>query len=328
MITAPVTRVVGAYAAAPTDHPFEFLEAVLDHPGCDGLEVPWTSTTFVPDETAMRHIMIDRGVHVFTLVAGTMERLAAQPAWGLASRDSDARAATLDHLRDVRNTVADLTDAAGRPCIRGIEIQSAPRTDPTHLGVHRDALTQSLTEIAGWDWSGAVLTVEHCDAITGAGQPVKGFLPIEHEIASVKAVSGSPTPVGMCINWGRSVVEQHTVDAATNHLKEAHDVLRGVIYSGTADRTTTMGPAWSDTHAPVDGPLAQQIGAGPGLLTIVELHRAAVVTTGAPLEFVGVKVSPGPAAHALSSEQRLALVGESLAACEPALTAQAATAAQ
>ena len=62
------------------------------------------------------------------------------------------------------------------------------------------SLTASLAELASWDWCGAVICVEHCDArvrddaLGGFAPPVvKGFLSLDEEIEAVRHVLA-----GMC----------------------------------------------------------------------------------------------------------------------------------
>src|SRR5438034_923832 len=69
-----------------------------------------------------------------------------------------------------------------------------------------DAFRRSLDELRAWDWRGAALSVEHCDAFVPGQAPAKGFLALGAEIDAIRASHGA-TPVGVAVNWGRSAIE-------------------------------------------------------------------------------------------------------------------------
>ena len=144
-----------------------------------------------------------------------------------------------------------------------VEIHSAPNTTKGTPS-SAEAFARSLGELLSWDWQGARLVVEHCDAPGPLGPPAKGFLPLDGDIAAVRAanaaalsakkaeskddasessdggggkdgrVRGREGPVGLCINWARSVLETRDPATALQHVVQAADagVLAGVMFSG------------------------------------------------------------------------------------------------
>lgn len=307
--TSPV-RVVGGYAAAPDDQGArrEFFAAVLADPRSDGLEIPFGSAGYEADASWLWTSLPAGSRHVLTLVAGTMERLAADPRFGLASVDEAGRRAAVDLAAAARRLVGKV-NAAGHARIVAVEVQSAPAAHD--LAAAEAALTESLHELAGWDWQGAAISVEHCDAVRPDGIRAKGFLPLAAELRAVaEAGRDTATRLGVSLNWGRSVIERRDPVGSIEHAREARTagVLLGQVFSGTSDRETDFGPAWCDAHHPLatDSPLT---GAAESLLTRDQLILAR--RAGGPdLIFDGVKISVRPATAGVG--QRLATIGAAL----------------
>ena len=164
---------------------------------------------------------------------------------------------------------------------------------------------------ANWDWCGASLAIEHCDAFR-AGQPhAKGFLRLTDEIAMAQDVTaGSSTRVGITINWGRSAIDRHSTDGPDEQLVQEQDagVLLGLMASGATATDGPLGPAWSDSHAPMfaDDPLSGE----PTSLLTPELLRTTLRSAGNGLDYEGLKIGIRPP-HA-SLDRRLALISRML----------------
>jgi len=297
---------LGAYASMPNELRSEpstniaYLREAAARTGCAGLEVPWGSATFSPDPGALSTLLGEGGSHVLTLVAATMEARARHDV-GLASLDPRGRAAAVELVRDAyQASVALGSSPDGRPVIRAVEVQSAASVHLDRIDDHTRAFAESLAEIAGWNWHGTELLVEHCDAATGV-RPVKGFLPIEAELTAIEQNSGCPTPLALGINWGRSVLEARDVRSATRHARLAADAgrLGALAFSGVAAVDTVRGPAWGDSHIAARGPLAASAGLGESLLGEPEVDaflRAGRVRSAAssePLVIVKVAAAPG-----------------------------------
>ncbi len=240
--------IVGAYAAAPPagSDPVAvaaFLDGAAALPGFRGFELPYIgdSDSFSSSTPANVDPSWDL---VVTAIPGTVGRTAADPSFGLASTAPAGRAAALRFTDGLRSAVLGLNDRAGRRAVIAVELHSAPTGY-----ADRSAFRASLESIAGWDWDGAALTVEHCDAAR-PGQPAqKGYLPLADEI---DAVAGLPGFAGVTVNWGRSAIEGRSAATAIEHIDQARSrgLLAGVMLSGASDRDGTFGAAWSDAHLP------------------------------------------------------------------------------
>jgi hypothetical protein len=271
---------VGAYAAAPADPSApefaEFFAALADSELVGGLELP---THHLGDPAAVAAITKAANpswTYALTCFPGTMFALGKDPRAGLASTDPEARGRAVEFVAELREQVARFGDAAGGR-IGQIFLHTAPP------GGAADALATSLAEIAGWDWAGAALQIEHCDAAVPGQQPQKGFLSLADELA-VLADVGS---IGMVINWGRSAIEARSVDGPVLHLKQAHDagLLSGLIFSGAAATDTDYGAAWLDAH------LAPSTRTAGSLLTPDEIARCVAEAGDA---FLGAKIGVRP----------------------------------
>ena len=274
--------IVGAYAAVSGIDDADaraLLEVVLASPGVNGLEVSFGGSLM--DSAAL--LRADQCL-VVTLVRNTVVRIKDDPKFGLASVDSQARgravAAALECVREVQ----EINDRAGRGITAAVEFQSAPSaTSGSSVG----DLARSLDEIASWDWDGARLLLEHCDAGNRPGRVEKGFLSLDEEIA---AIDDANVPFGIAINWGRSAIEGTSVLTPTIHARQAGDrgLLNGLMFSGVSDSDDARGGAWADAHLP-----PSEIDARSGSLMDATAVRRTLGAIQYPddLAFVGVKVS-------------------------------------
>jgi hypothetical protein len=92
--------------------------------------------------------------------------------------------------------------AARYAAVVAVELHSAPTRGPAGVSSSVASFRVSLGELSGWDWHGAALVVEHCDAWNADHAPAKGFLSLQDELAAIEGM-----PVGISINWARSVRE-------------------------------------------------------------------------------------------------------------------------
>jgi len=176
-------------------------------------------------------------------------------------------------------------------------VQSAPSQGPAGGAGSTAAFADSLSELAAWDWQGARIVIEHCDA-SRAGHPQhKGFLSLTDELAAIaKANRTARAPIGVNINWGRSVLETHNVATAAEHIAQARDAgaLSGIIFSGASGEATPYG-AWQDTHMPHAPAAGISHAAAGSLMTEESIESALAATNGAKLDFLGVKIAIRPA---------------------------------
>jgi len=303
---------LGAYASLPREARSDarlndaHLRAAIEATGCSGLEVPWASATFVADEESLVRLLEAGGSHVLTMVAATMEAR-ADGRFGLASLDPDGRRAAVELVRGAHAATVAMSDRAGRPVVAAVEVQSAASVDLSARDAHVAALTESLDEIAGWDWRGARVLLEHCDSALGV-RPVKGFLPLDDELRALAALDPA-AGVGVGVNWGRSVLETRDTATAVDHVRRADalGLLGARAYSGVAATDNPLGEAWADNHVAAAGPLAVGAGLGSSLLAAAEVESFA---TAARSGLTIVKVNAPSGADSRGS---LAIVAESFA---------------
>ena len=294
---------VGAYAISPAGDAWnepaerELYEGLKTSPAVRGLEVPFTGTLHRHDEAwLLRNVRKDWDF-VVTLIPGTMGTLGTNKHFGLASTDEAGRKAALEMARSANAAIKRLNAAVGRNAVIAVEVQSAPSQGPAGGTGAATAFADSLADIAAWDWQGARIVIEHCDAFHAGHPQHKGFLSLTDELAAIaKANRTARAPIGININWGRSVLETHKVETAAEHIAQARDAgaLAGIIFSGASGETTPYG-AWQDTHMPHAPAPGINHAATGSLMTEESIKRALAATGGAKLDFLGVKIAIRPA---------------------------------
>ncbi len=311
--------VVGAYAASPAhstwDEPAEteFYRQLAELPLIAALELPWLGRLHPHDDDWLLANYPQHWDAVLTDIPHTMGRVSADPHYGLASSRPGGRARALDDLRALRDDLRRLNDRHGRRVVAAVQIHSAPR------GAAADgyAFTESLADLAQWEWDGADLVIEHCDAWNPAHPPQKGFLSLDDEMVAVAAAG---VDVGISINWARSVIETRDPRTATAHLAaaSARGLLRGFIASGVAASDSDFGVAWTDAHLPLASHFDLRYGDETSLLTRQRLGEALDAAQDA--NWVGVKVG---CAHATTSvTDRVELIAETLTVVSDVLRAR------
>ncbi|MFC7624089.1 DUF4862 family protein [Microlunatus sp. GCM10028923] len=277
--------IAGAYPAAPPESADQaaFLSRLTESDLIGGLELP-----FIDDEERwLAGALPTEWRHVVTAAPVTGIRSRNDPAYGLASTDPAGRREAVAVTRSIRDAIerSGLTVAA-------IELQSAPSRTGTP-----EALAESLSEIADWDWSGAAILLEHCDAVMAGHEPEKGFLALADELSVARDLG-----LGVVINWARSVIETRSPEGAVAHVREAGELLSGLIFSGVADVPLNGHSAWVDAHLP-PAPIE------PASLLTAE-HIARTRAAGRPDVLLGAKVRAGTADR--SPKQRAESVLEAL----------------
>ena len=272
---------VSAYAASPAftrwdpELEAELLPALCALPGVVGLEVPWLGAVHPHDpEWFVDHAPPGARLAV-TPLPWTMRRATEMPGYGIASRDAGGRAAAIGDLRRVRADVERLSGA-----VELIALHTAPRG-----GGDPSALAASLAELRTWDWGGARLVVEHCDAVRPGRPYEKGFLALADELGALEG-----TDIGLWMNWGRSVIELRDPDAVTTQIRDAaaSGRLVGLTFSGAAAQDGPYGGAWIDTHPPL-------LSADPASKSLLDdAHVAAALAEAPAVPALGLKVSRLP----------------------------------
>ncbi|MBS1905874.1 MAG: DUF4862 family protein [Actinobacteria bacterium] len=278
---------VSAYAASPAHRTWDpalegqLLPALCALPDVAGLEVPWIDGLHPHDaDWFLAHV--PAGIRLaLTPLPFIMGRVAADPRYGIASPDPDGRAAALADLARVAADARRIRDESPAE-VAVIALHTAPRG-----GGDAAALTRSLDELGGWDWCGARLVIEHCDALRPGQTPEKGFLALADEIAAIGAAAA---PAGIWMNWGRSAIELRDADAVTAQIREAAQsgLLDGLTFSGAATADGPYGGAWVDAHPPIRS-------TDPSSHSLLDDEHVAAALEAAPgVPWLGVKVSRLP----------------------------------
>ncbi|MBI2386250.1 MAG: DUF4862 family protein [Elusimicrobia bacterium] len=295
---------VGAYAASSGLD--EAAEAALYEGLADmdlaGLEQPFFGSLHRRDEGWLIGQIRPEWSLVLTTLPGTMDRLAGDRRFGLASADSDARSRAVDYVESARRAVEKLNAALGRRAVRAVMVHSAPRLDGSRAKRSLDGFAEALTDLRERDWQGASLLVEHCDAAVPGLEPDKGFLSVEDDVLAAK-LSGGRTPVAVAINWGRSAVETRSAEGPLEHIARAvqADLLGALFFSGAAPAHPEYG-AWRDSHVPFSTTVPES------LLTPAAARAALSAAPGCPI--IGLKLQTKPAS--LTVPQRLAVIQDGL----------------
>ncbi len=241
--------VVGAYASLPKsrEEQKQYYDLLETQNWVSGTEIPYPGDLADTQTREWLANAIPSNWHKNTITAipGTMRHINfdPDPEFGLASPSEEGRLRAISFFKDIRQAVAEFANIRNSCDISHIEIHTAP----TRIA-SADAMKKSLDELAQLDWLGAKLVIEHCDRYIDGQNPEKGFLPLEDEIRIAKDAE-----IGITINWGRSVLEERSTQAAINHVREARKagVLQGVMFSGAGPDATQYGYEWIDGHLPM-----------------------------------------------------------------------------
>jgi hypothetical protein len=169
--------------------------------------------------------------------------------------------------------------------------------------------------VSAWNWDGAALLLEHCDALMPSWAPSKGFLSLEDELAALATVNREANaPLRCLINWGRSTIEGRSVATAPAHIERARSagLLGGLMFSGCSDDAAARGGAWADFHLPPTAALRS----GETSLLSPDATRAALAAAADvnALTVLGMKIGAAPDA---SLSRRLDILRRSAAALTP-----------
>ena len=307
--------VVGAYAASPAhqhwdaDAETEFYEALTTDPRIAALELPWLGRLHPHDDQwLIDHLPAHFGA-VITGIPSTMSLLGSDPWFGLASPDHAGRFRALEHAARLRDDVHRLNDATAKKTVGVVELHCAPREHAS-----AEHFSESLRELASWDWDGADLVVEHCDAWVPGQEPQKGFLSIDDEIA---ALNTADVNVGLSLNWGRSAIELRDGDRVVEHVTQAKESgrLRGIIFSGASARDGLLGPAWIDAHHPFELRTEHPHGIAGSLLTESRVREA--LQAAGHVSWLGVKVG-WPRKGEGTTKERVQMISAALDALDRA----------
>ncbi|WP_295801512.1 DUF4862 family protein [uncultured Microbulbifer sp.] len=303
---------VGAYATAPVTETWdptiqtEYLNGLKAMQNVRGLEHPFTGTLHPDDDDWFLSTVDPAWDFVFTGIPGVMQRLGGDASFGIASTVETGRQAALDFYQQARQAIHKLNRHLGRQAVKAIFIHAAPRVSSGCASA--EALSTSLETLASWDWDGAALMLEHCDAYVEGQSADKGFLSIDAEISALSRVNRTAAShIGLCINWGRSALEARGVDGPVAHLNAARaaGLLRGLMFSGVSGQDGPYG-AWRDTHMPPAQAFDIPAFEPSSLLTESEFRRCLEVADTGQLGVLGVKIGVRP--ENLGVAERLAYI--------------------
>lgn len=206
----------------------------------------------------------------------------------------------------------------------------------------RESFSKSIQEISDYNWEGASLIIEHCDAYTKAHAPIKGFLQLEDELSAIQTVLKNglvsctsyqiyrpKVQLGISINWGRSVLEGRSTETPIEHINQVKKfeisnhtkVLRGLMFSGftTNISLTSQGCCmddklygnWTDSHAPFKPRKTDTtLNSKSSLLTYDCAKKCLESIDKSSIEYLGVKIAPKPAE--LSIDERIMYFEEAI----------------
>mgnify|MGYP000863152983 FL=1 len=287
--------IIGAYVTAPTLFEWDpvladrYWERILGLCGIAGLEHDYWGSLHKFDNEWFLNMVAKDWDFVFTCIPGTMVRLQTTPTFGLASPDPSGQRAALEYTARARDAICTLNDRLGRKAVTHVQLHSAPSWTPNLRGTEA-AFRNSLGILAGWDWDGARLCIEHCDAPNPPRPAEKGFLSLREEISAVRSINiEQGTNIGITINWGRSAIEGRNAMTAEEHIGLVKDagLLSGLMFSGCSDSPGPYGE-WKDTHMPP--PAADMpYGENGSLMDAASIKRC-LNLAGTDLDYIGLKL--------------------------------------
>lgn len=291
---------MGAYASSPNISSWDaesesnYYNELKKLTNVQGLEHPFVGKLHAQDDDWFLQNIDANWNFVFTCIPGIMEAKSANPQFGIASDDEAGRAEALDFMSKARDAIVKLNTHLGRQAVTAIQVQTSPSKNQASSSAA--ALQKSFETMVGWDWQGAQIVIEHCDAFVEGQKPAKGFLTLADELTAVQQVNSTKgSNIGIVINWGRSVIETRSAQGAITHIEQAKaaGVLSGVMFSGVSDQESEFG-VWSDSHMPPALDNKELLSEQVSLMTEAEMHKCLAAADAATLNIVGVKIGIRP----------------------------------
>lgn len=293
--------IIGAYATAPSTEKWDqeletdYYQQLKAIDNIAGIEHPFIGKLHAFDDHWFLANIDPNWQFVFTSIPGVMGQLAHNPDFGIASTNEAGRIAALEFYQQAQQAVAKLNQALNKQAVSFVKIHTAP-TISTKNHSSRQALQKSLEAMLTWDWQGAKLIIEHCDAYIEGQESIKGFMTLTDEIATVLAVNEQfNSDIGMSINWGRSAIETRSVNGPIEHIKQVYQsgLLKGIIFSGASGEVTPWGQ-WKDSHMPPAQAFKIPSYAKGSYLTVEQIEKSLQHCDCEQLAFIGAKISLRP----------------------------------
>jgi len=297
--------IVGAYATSPNlftwDEKSElvYFNMLKELPLIRGLELPFWGDSLHPfnDKWLLANLDPD-WENVLTCVPGTMKCLEGDPYFGLASKNVKSRKKAIRFYMKALECVKILKNQFGSNSIFAIHITSSPIINEHQVYANIDYFYSSLSELASWDWGDIQILIEHCDSFNKNNiNPQKGFLTLDEEINTIIKINEKyDSNFGIVINWGRSSIECRSIKGPIKHIKAAikHDVLSGLMFSGTTDNNNNLYGEWSDLHMPPKNYLNFQYFESESLMSYENIKNTLVACNGYALDYLGIKLLAFP----------------------------------
>ena len=308
--------IVGAYASAPSNNTWNkeeesnYYDALKSNDAIDGLEIPFTSKLHSFDEQWYLSMLSARWTYVLTCIPGTMMALNQDASFGLASNQAAGREKAMQFYKGAAEAIATINKQLKKQAVTHVLIHTAPSNPQYRCD---KALEKSLLELCSYDWHGAKLLIEHCDAWQPENPFEKGFMDLESELAIVSKVNQeSKCGIAFSLNWGRSAIEFQSKLGAIEHIKacNAKQLLNGFIFSGASASSDIYGK-WRDSHMPpslesLEDPTLEdsELDTQAIKVSINELNSSS-------LDFIGCKISLLPTSRA--TEEKIKCIHDTVA---------------
>lgn len=293
--------IIGAYATAPSTLGWneglekKYYQQLRAIKNIQGIEHPFVGKLHAFDDDWFLANIDSNWQFIFTSIPGVMAHLAKNPNFGIASTNEPGRQAALMFYQQARQAILKLNQHLDRQAVSHIKIHTAPKiTTQTQSSIQ--ALQKSLETMQSWDWNGAKLIIEHCDAYIVGQEAEKGFMLLEDEIAAIRQINNKlHSNIGISINWGRSAIETRSSTGPLQHIKQAYrsGLLKGIIFSGASGNEGPYGQ-WKDTHMPPEQAFNIPSYASGSLMTIAKIEKSLQQCDCHQLDFIGGKISLSP----------------------------------
>jgi hypothetical protein len=288
---------ISPYTASPTFHSnwdavkeSGYFQALSEEISIIGIEQPFLEKSDKYPIKWMQQNVPEHWDILLTSLFSTMQELYKNTAFGIASLDETARKQAVKLVAGMHAYTQQLNDRFGRLLVKAIHLHTAPSNKSSATNSSLDQLLFSMDEISQWDWQGAQINIEHCDAPANNRQADKGFLSLADEISALQQFPHW----GMLLNWGRSAIETRSPAGPLDHIKKTIDAnqLRGFIFSGCTANSMSEYGQWKDSHIPPQKIVDSHVLSSESLLGQKEITETfkALSQSKQPI-YYGIKVS-------------------------------------
>lgn len=316
---------LAAYTTSPSHSAWqpelekEYFAGLKELSGVGVIELPYAGSLHAHDDQWLLENLDSRWDFIFTCMPGVMKQISINPDFGIASDVESGRQAALAFYQGARQAILKLNEHLGRQAVQYIQLHTAPSRASAQSS-SANALKLSLETMRSWDWDGAQLVVEHCDAYVEGRTAEKGFLTLDEEILAITSINARlGSSIGVSINWGRSAIEARSVEGPLRHIEKAQKagVLTGVMFSGVTNKETAYG-VWKDSHMPFAQAFDVSNYAEGSLLTEQQVRNSLLLSDLDNLKFLGVKIQVLP--NDIDAEQRVAFNRDALSILDQCIT--------